>query len=624
MCGIAGVVSDNARTKVTSMLDLIKHRGPDNTDTWSPQEYVSLGHNRLSIVDLSEKGNQPFISKNNEIGISVNGEIYNHKELRNELLSKGAIFTSNSDNEVIMHLYLAYGIDAIKNLNGMFAISIWDNRSEELFLIRDRMGIKPVYYFEKQTNEKNYDFYFSSEIKSFKKLKNLTFKINKKSLSEYLLYQNNFSSETMFRDIHLLEAGTILHFSKRTGITKKKFITQIDQVNKKETITTWLNKFNYSLKNSVKRHLMGDVDVACYLSSGLDSSIITNYAAELGYNPTCFTGKFSEGEWYDESEVATSLSELKKLRHNVIDIKISDLEENIDDITYHLDEPKLGMGSFSQYMVAKNISKTHKVVLTGHGGDELFSGYPIYKFANTLTSLKKGNLFKFLRQLPSGITEISQITYFYKKYLLDNANLVMFPSLFTERYLLDGIDQEYTTELKNTNPRLIKSLGLDDFTNLEEKIYNMYMKHYLNGLLVIEDKISMAHSVESRTPFLDNEMIALSQTIPFDQKLNNGYLKYIIRETAKKKLPKTFINQPKRGFPTPIRIWMRKDLRKWYIHKLTNKNSGLRKIFQENWINQTCSSLLNARTRNIRQLDEITGQKMWQLLSLESWLNKFF
>ena len=369
MCGICGIIgSKDAKVIVETMAQRLLHRGPDHTGMWFAGD-VSLGHTRLSIVDLSAAGNQPMTNEDETIRLVANGEIYNSAELRDELEGKGHFFRSRSDNEVLLHLYEEQGEGFLKRLNGMAAFAIWDEKHRTLLLGRDRLGIKPLYYCEA-----NGYFAFASEIKALLTCSSIEHRINPEGLAQYLAYENTFGSHTLFRYIHLLEPAhglTWLDGRKRIF----RYWSPGFNSESKAHFAGCCEQYRAVVDRSVQRHLMGDVEVASYLSSGLDSTTVAHFAARRMTHPlTTFTGAFNEGGWFDETPGTRSVAEAIGANHTEVRIGYEDLEQHFDDLIYSLDEPRMGIGAFSQYMVARQAAGRCKVILTGHGGDE-YLGY---------------------------------------------------------------------------------------------------------------------------------------------------------------------------------------------------------------------------------------------------------
>ena len=617
MCGIAGIIGSDSEEYLKKMLNLIEHRGPDAKKIWKSNKKLSLGHVRLSINDLSEAGNQPMLSEDGNIVLVANGEIYNYLELRKILELTGVKFKSNSDSEVIIHAWRAWGYKCFKMFNGMFAFALFDNKKNELIIVRDRMGIKPVYY-----GEFDGKFIFSSEIKSIVSIIKEKIQIDSVGLNQYLTYQNYFGQRSLYKGIKLLLPG---HYLTIKLDLKKKLESYWSFNFKKNTSINFshaIEKYKDTINSSVQRHLLSDVPVASYLSAGFDSSTILNKASINGKAPDSFTGTFQEGGWYDETSTASKIAKHNRSKFNAVNIIPDNLPDMMDDLIDSLDEPRMGIGAFSQYCVAKKAAETHKVILTGHGGDELFSGYPVFKFVSLLKKIKNNpfNIYKLISK--NFISELPHLAYFGSNLFRPKSYQQYLPVLNSPLVLQQGLKPEYAKLIHNLHPE-DELLELDSNCNNQDDILlNHYLKAYLNGLLVVEDKISMAHSLESRTPFLDNEMLELSLSIPQDIKLHNGNLKAIIKEGGKDWLPEILYSEPKRGFPTPLNKWLRGPLRKWFVNKLNGKQSGLHALYQSTWLKKTCNHYLNSYKKNIRPLDEIQTQRMWQLLSLESWLRK--
>jgi len=617
MCGIAGIIGIDSDKRVQEMLNLLEHRGPDARGIWKSDRNLSLGHVRLSINDLSEAGNQPMFSEDGNIVLVANGEIYNYLELRKELELKGIKFNSNSDSEVIIYAWKAWGHKCFQMLNGMFAFALFDHKNNELIMARDRMGIKPLYY-----SELNDEFIFSSEIKSIVAVMKSKNEIDPIGLNQYLTYQNYFGQRSLYKGIKLLLPGHYLTIKLDQRKKLEPFcsfnFTKDSNIDFDQAVT----KYKNTIESSVQRHLLSDVPVASYLSAGFDSSTVLNRASINGKAPDSFTGTFQEGGWYDETSTASKIARYNGSAFNAVNIVPENLPEMMDHLIDTLDEPRMGIGAFSQYCVAKKVAETHKVILTGHGGDELFSGYPVFKLVSLINKIKKNpfNIYKLISK--NFLSELPHMIYFGLNLFRSQTYHQYLPVLNSPLVLQQGLKSEWAKLIHNHHPE-DELVELDsNCNNQEDVVLNHYLQAYLNGLLVVEDKISMAHSLESRTPFLDNEMLDLSLSIPQSLKLHNGNLKAIVKEGGKDWLPKILYNEPKRGFPTPLNKWLRGPLKKWFTNKITGSQSGLHYLFKSEWLEKTCNHYLNSYTKNFRPLDEIQTQRMWQLLSLESWLRK--
>lgn len=619
MCGIAGICGEAASDRVKKMLPLLAHRGPDDQGLWSPHQEIALGHTRLAINDLSVHGHQPMVSDDGKVAITVNGEIYNFPELKQKLIEKGAIFKSHCDSEVVLHAYLHWGSDCFQHFNGMFAIGIFDQSIDTLFLARDRLGIKPVYYIY-QNNE----FIFASEMKAIFAAMKQNKNIDPVGLKQYLIYQNTFGERTLTKSIQLLQPGHFITCTpgqplQHTAYWKLAFFVDPALNSFEKCVSTYQQTFD----ESIQRHLLSDVDVATYLSAGFDSASVTARTAFYKNKPASYTGTFDMGGWYDEGTMAAEIAQQHSSDHIKVTIQPTDLPRVLNQLIYSLDEPKMGMGSFPQYVMAETVAQRHKVILTGHGGDELFSGYPVFKLLTLLNSLKH-HPHRMVQLLPwLKKSEIPHLAYFFLSKFKPRYYQHYLPVLNSYSQIQRGLTKQWAEAMKDlhADDEILYSQNTD--FDQSQILYCTYLQSYLSGLLVVEDKLSMAHALESRTPFLDNKLIQLSARIPQTIKLHQGELKAIIKAGAKPWLPRNLYQQPKRGFPTPLRFWFRNELREWMIEKITGPESGLRILFNDKWLRTTCHHYLASYKQNIRALDEIQTHKIWQLLSLESWLRNY-
>jgi len=377
MCGIAGIVGE-VEDKITlrRMLAIMNHRGPDASGLFSFGA-VQFAHCRLSINDLSQEANQPFVSEDKSVAVIVNGEVYNFKELRNDLENNGFRFRSKSDSEILLHGYIHYGINILKRINGMFAVAIYDIKANKVFLARDRLGIKPLYYHY----NKNKRLIFGSEIKALAQCAEVDLQTDYQSLSEYLAFENCFSNRTLNAQIKFVLPGEIVSMNIADYNLTRSYFWRPEFNYDFNSEDSLYEKYLSTVEKSVNRHLLSDVPVGTYLSSGIDSSTVTYWAAKTlgGSELNTYTGSFGMEGFYDEGAPAKKIATTFQCANTNVSISPDDFIKNIEDVIWHLDEPKVGMGSFSQYMVAQTAAKDVKVILTGHGGDELFAGYPVFK-----------------------------------------------------------------------------------------------------------------------------------------------------------------------------------------------------------------------------------------------------
>ncbi|WP_299866632.1 asparagine synthase (glutamine-hydrolyzing) [uncultured Hoeflea sp.] len=616
MCGICGSHGRDASVDAVSvMLRHMEHRGPDGEGSWQAPGIV-LGHRRLAIVDLSERGRQPMVSSDGRIAISVNGEIYNYAELRRELEQFGHLFVSDCDSETVIHAWRQWGEECFGRFNGMFAIALWDGDRQALHLVRDRMGIKPIFYWSDGGQT-----LFASDMRAIVAASGRTeWPISPAGLGQYLTYENRFGAQTMLEGINLVEPGQRVQID-RDGMKTVCFADPSLHDTLDVSFPEAVSGFKSAFGKAVDRHLMSDVPLASYLSAGIDSSLVTLTAAERladEHGPTAFTGAFDAGGWYDEVSGAAMVAASRNLPHKRVQIGAESFQAHFDDLVFALDEPRMGTGALPQYMVAKDVAKTHKVVLTGHGGDELFSGYPVFKFVLLAqTAWRKPAAFlKALRSVR--LSELPHIVYFALA-TLSGREKPFLPRLFGPALRDRLLRKHVTSALK----RLPDTAAEPAPGNVFDRLMRQYLRDYLPGLLILEDKVSMAHSLESRTPFLDNELVAYALSLPTAVKLDGGILKAVPRAAARGVLPDPLFSLPKRGFPNPLSAWLRGPLAGWMRTRLCDTDSTLGTLFEPEALSVHVESYLGSWRRRLRPLDEIATHRIWMLLCLESWIRQY-
>ena len=618
MCGIGGVAGPAARVSdVDLMLDAMVHRGPDGSGLWHGQDIV-LGHRRLAIVDLSERGRQPMQLADAGLYATTNGEIYNYPELRAELEAEGATFFSDCDSEVILHGYRAWGTDSFARYSGMFAFALWDDRRKTLFVVRDRLGIKPIYY---RCDGRTLSF--ASDIKAILRASGQrSWAIDPRALGQYLAYQNIFGDLTMFSGISAVRPGHYLEFrdgrAEQHSYWSPEFGAASDDSFAEATAAV-----RTTLDGAVTRHLMGDVPVATYLSAGIDSTSVAAVAARLVQEPLLsFTGQFEQSGWYDEAAGARLVADRIGSVQTEVPIGPSEFSAHFDAVIHALDEPRMGMGAFSQYMVALAAAKTRKVILTGHGGDELLSGYPVFKFVLFSRLLWRDPLeaLRLLASVRPG--ELPHWVYFALRTLSRDASGGLMPMLFSPSLRRQALQQDVAA-------RVDQFEGYPELAAIQkaakgryQRLWLSYLQAYLPGLLVVEDKISMAHALEARTPLLDDAMVDLSLRIDEQTKLTGGQGKALLRAAMHDRLPTGIFAMPKRGFPTPLRSWLRGELKPWMDERLIGPQSALTRLFKREYLEKTVRGFHTSWRRRFRPLDEIQTHRVWMLLSLESWLRQ--
>ncbi len=602
--------------RLVVMNTLQKHRGPDGEGIWvHPNKYVGFGHRRLSVIDL-ETGNQPM-SDSWGNWITHNGEIYNYPELRDELGKDN--FKTSSDTEVILHAYRKWGKECVQYLRGMFAFAIWDEAKQELFCARDRFGIKPFYYVIVDGV-----FYFASEVKA---LLPFTKKIETclEGFKDYLTFQLCLGGKTLFKNIHELLPGHMLVIRNGTIQISRYWQVYYD-LDFDHTAKYFEEKVQELIIDSVDIHLRSDVPIGGYISGGLDSSIIASVATRKATsNFIGFTGKFSISEEYDESRYARELSKWRGFELREIDINATDFIENIRKVIYHLDYPVAGPGSFSQFMVSCLASQSRKVVLGGQGGDEIFGGYTRYLIAYFEQCIKAAidgtmNSGNFIVTYESIIPNLVALRN-YKPLLQE----------FWKEGLFEDVDRRYF-RLINRAPALGEEVNweaLEPYSayqtfrsifkadNVGKESYFDSMTHFdfktlLPALLQVEDRVSMAHGLESRVPFLDHPLVELAATIPSNIKFKDGTMKNVLKNSMRSYLPDAILNRTdKMGFPVPLNAWLKGEAR-GFIHDVFSTSQALNRDLINN---RMVLSKLDSESKY--------GRNIWGLLCLELWQQEF-
>jgi asparagine synthase (glutamine-hydrolysing) len=610
MCGIAGIIDPKVENKeqiIGGMVKSLIHRGPDD-DGFFVDKYVGLGMRRLSIIDLTS-GRQPITSSDDRFLIFFNGEIYNYKELKKEL-GKKYIFKTQTDTEVILHLYEEFGENMLTKLRGMFTLCIYDTEEKKVFLARDFFGIKPLYYLTQ--DEKIVAF--SSEIKSFYSISGFTPKVNDTAVYNYLSFQYNPLTETFFKGVYKLPPAhymTIDLVSDKVEI-KKYWSFQFEQdktLKEKETA----EDIYKVVRDSVEHHMIADVPVGAFLSGGVDSSIITTLMQEIrGKNPSTDSGlvkTFTVGfSSLTEGKEAKETSDFLGTDHTEITVGPDEYFDSLEKVVYHFDEPVADPSAVGLYFVAREAKKKVKVVLSGEGSDELFGGYNIY-----LAPLAKEKMVWLPKFLISFFTNLP-FEYFGKNYLrrvgmkledwyIGNASVFQREEI---KKIWKGGDQK----LLNLNFLYKNTADLSDSSKMQFIDINTWL---VGDILAKADKMTMAHSLELRVPFLDKEVASLAETLPDNFKWKNGVTKHILREAFSKIIPESTRNRKKLGFPTPIKDWLSKDRADIY-NKILN-NQYIKSHLNEGYIKELIKNHVSKKVDNSR--------KIYLLLMLSLWYDVF-
>lgn len=628
MCGIFGFIADAPRPTALSSDELdsgllrLGHRGPDGTGKWVTLDgQVGFGHVRLAIIDL-ETGAQPMHSEDGRFTIIFNGEVYNYIELRNEL--SGKPFRTNSDTEVILRAFERWGADCVNRLRGMFAIAIWDATEQQLFLARDRFGIKPLYWAKTSSG-----LYFASEVKALLPFLDNRL-VNGAALSDYFTFQFCLGEKTLMDGVWQLPAANYALFSPGDLPKPLQYWEVQYQVDYDHTEKWFTEKLFNLVNDSVRMHLRADVEIGSYVSGGVDSSLLAALARKVRPDGPfkIFNGRFLEGLDFDESRYAKALANEQNMQLHLADISEKDFVDHIAKVIWHLDQPTAGPGSFPQYMVSKQVGEQIKVVFGGQGGDEIFGGYARYLVAYFEQCIKgaiEGTLQngKYVVTYESIIPNLETLRQ-YKPMLREFwANglfgdrderywrLVNRANTFGDILTPEAINQEETfAEFKSIfwGSNVSKESYFDSMTHFD-------FKTLLPALLHVEDRMSMAHGVESRVPFLDHPLVEFAATIPADVKFKNGELKRMLKTVFSDQLPTSILNRKdKMGFPVPLNLWLKKGgiARDLIGDIFSSERAQTRPYLAKNLL---LDKLLDSQS--------IYGRNIWALLCLEIWHQQF-
>lgn len=622
MCGIAGLIHTDSESvspvSLRRMTDAIAHRGPDGQGHWI-EGNVGLGHRRLAIIDLSPAGHQPMINADHRFVLSYNGEVYNFRELRTELEALGYWFRSGTDTEVVLNALAAWGVQALERFNGMFAFALWDRKERRLLLARDRYGIKPLYY-----SQQGATFAFGSEQKAILAVPSMERRLDKPALLEYFTFQNFFTDHTLLEGVRILPAG---HYAlldlgaehpqlQLTRYWDFHFCEPAGKVDARE----YREELGRLFQQAVNRQLVADVELGSYLSGGMDSGAITAVAARCYPYLKTFTCGFDLSSAsgielsFDERVKAEAMSARFKTEHYEMVLKAGDMERALPKLAWHLEEPRVGQ-SYPNYYAAQLAGKFVKVVMSGAGGDELFGGYP----------------WRYYRAAVSHDFEhyVDQYYTFWQR-LVDNGHL---KKLFAP--IWGDVKDVWTRDIfrnvfQNHENRLERP---EDYIN-----HSLYFeaKTFLHGLLVVEDKLSMAHSLETRVPFLDNDLVDFAMRCPVSLKLNNlqevmrinenepgdkqgKYFlktndgKQILRDMMRNYIPRDITDGIKQGFSAPDASWFKGESIDYVRKQLM---TGRPRIY-EYLDRDVTQSLIN---------EHLSGEQnrrlfIWSLLNVEHWLS---
>lgn len=603
MCGFVGFV-DKTKDKdktIKRMADLIKHRGPDS-DGYYTDDDIALGFRRLSIIDL-EGGTQPIYNEEKDKLIFFNGEIYNYKYLKEDLIEKGHKFSTNTDTEVILHGYEEYKEDFLLMLRGMFAFVIYDLKTKELFGARDFYGIKPLYYAKMKDS-----FMFGSEIKSFLGHPKFKKELNRDMLEQYLTFQYSVGSDTFFKNVYKLMPGHYFKY-KNGKLDIKRYYEIKFEPNKERTLEEWEKGIREVIDDSIEAHKVSDVEVGSFLSSGVDSSLI----ATLSNVDKTFTVGYSNKK-YSEIDYAKDLS--KKINVTNISKEITKEEyfEKFPMIEYYFDEPLADPSAVALYFVANIASQHVKVALSGEGSDEIFGGYNIYHEPYSVSWYYKIPYFirRFIGICVYPLRHHRGFNFLYRRSrkLEDRyiGNAFMFEPVEVKKIL------SYKTGKKTykdfTKPFYDKCKNYDDVTKMQYIDFNFWL---IGDILLKADKMSMANSLEVRVPYLDRILIDYAKGLPTKYKIKDGQTKYAFRKVANEVLESKFADKKKLGFPVPIREWIKEED---IYNKIKDTFSRSSSFFKVDEINKLLDEHKEGKKDNSR--------KIWTIYSFLVWYDEYF
>ena len=606
MCGFVGFTGGLAQREevLQEMMDAIIHRGPDSAGTYIDDD-IALGFRRLSIIDL-DSGSQPMYNENRDMVIVFNGEIYNYKELRDELIKKGHVFANNADTEVLIHGYEEYGEELLTKLRGMFAFVIWDSKKKKLFAARDFFGIKPFYYALVDGQ-----LVFASEIKSILKYTPYKKEMNRDALENYLTFQYSVLPETFFKGIYKLMPSHCLTF-ENGRLDIKRYWEPVFEPDENTGLPEMVDRIDSAMQDSIKMHKVSDVEVGSFLSSGVDSS----------YVAACFNGDktFTVGfdyEKYNEIDYAKSLSEKIKIDNYSKLISTDEYWNILPTVQYHMDEPLADPSAVALYFVSKTAAEHVKVSLSGEGADEFFGGYNIYREPFSLRPITR--LPRPIRKFLGACASAIPFRVKGKNYLIRGSkdveerfigNAFLFNEKDREKILRNPSGRYNHMEL--TKPYYDKVKNLDDTTKMQYIDIHFWL---IGDILLKADKMSMANSLEVRVPFLDRKVFEVARHVPLKYKVTKENTKFAMRQAAHRYLPDMVAEKKKLGFPVPIRIWLRDD--KYYkIVKEAFTSKAAEEFFKTDEIVKLLDGHKDGKADNSR--------KIWAIYMFLVWHKRFF
>lgn len=602
MCGIAGFMGqvENRADVIRNMTEVITHRGPDS-DGFFTDDNISMGFRRLSIIDLGA-GHQPIYNEDKSLVLTFNGEIYNYKDLRKELIAKGHKFYTDTDSEVLVHGFEEWKEDMLPKLRGMFGFAIYNTKDNSLFIARDFFGIKPMHY-----TQIGNDFVYASEIKSILEYPKFEKKFNRKALDSYLSFQYAVPPETFFEGVYCLMPGHYLWYKDGEVETTRYFEARFN-LDEEMTEEEAVDRIEKVFENSVNAHKIADVEVGCFLSSGVDSSYVSTYFADQ----KTFTVGFDFGEKYNEISWAKNLSEKIGVEHHTHLISSEEFWDAVPTVQYHMDQPLADPSCIALYFVSRLASHYVKVVLSGEGADELFGGYTCYndpRVFKIYQTIVPHCIRKAIRAICRKLPDIKGRDY-----------LIRACDKLEERYIGNAFMYDYKQKqelLKDpsiaTRPQDLtrkyyyRCRKYDDVTKMQYLDINMWM---VGDILLKADRMSMANSLELRVPFLDKEVFKVASSLPTKLRCNKHNTKYAMRKAAVRHMPEATAEKEKLGFPVPTRVWLR-DEKYYNVVKTKFKGKTAEKFFNTDVLVSWLDSHFSGKEDNSRRVWTIYVFLVW-------------
>ncbi len=612
MCGFAGYIHNygtfDKEEVIHKMADRIKHRGPDDAHYYI-DDGIALGFRRLSIIDL-EGGRQPILNEDGSLVLLFNGEIYNYQELREELIKAGHVFTTKTDSETILHGYEEYGKKILDRLRGMFAFIIWNKNTKELFGARDIFGIKPFYYYKKGK-----EFMFGSEIKSFLSHPNFEKELDEDMIPLYLSYEYSPDERTIFKNVFKLPGAHC--FTYKNGELKVERYYKIEyKIEDDKSLEYWEDAITKEFTESVSMHQIADVEVGCFLSSGVDSSYVVKEISKGTKKVKTFSVGYEE-EKYSELPYAQDFSDVIGVPNIANKVSADEFFDAVPEIQSYMDEPLPNPSEIPLYFLAKNARRYVKVVLSGEGADELFGGYPMY--------LAGGHFDHYSHKVPRPVRKVlgtvaKHCPNFKGKNFLVRGAMEPYQRFMRANYVFQSAERQKFLKrpIASKVPEEYSKRYFDEVSNLDEPTQLQYVDMHtwmIYDILLKADRMSMANSLELRVPFLDKKMLELSTRIPSRYRAANETTKIALRGAAIKQLPERTANKKKLGFPVPLNDWLREDK---YYNKV--KAAFQSDIAEKFFVTSELMKLLDDHKSG----KALNMQKIWSFYTFILWYEQFF